>query len=178
MERWTESQILFEGKVVRLRVGRVELDDGTPAYREVVEHPGGVCILPYTGHSVILVRQFRIALNQYILEAPAGKLEGDEAPLHRGLCELEEEVGFCAGRVVDAGGIFATVGFCSEKIHLFLALDLIKTEQRLESEERIELVEMSLDEARRALTDHSIEDAKTVVLLHRLFDYLEKNPAS
>lgn len=176
MERWTESRIVFEGKIVTVRTGTVVLDDGTTAYREVVEHPGGVCILPFTGSSVILVRQFRIALNRDLLEAPAGKLEGPEDPLRRGLIELEEEVGLKAGRVVDAGKVCATVGFCSEVIHLFLAFDLEHTERRPEPDERIEVVEIPLDEVRAGLRDHRFDDAKTVVLLHRLLDHLDRRP--
>ena len=172
MERWKNSEVLYNGRVVRLRVGTVVLDDGTESLREVVEHPGGVCILPCTGHSVILVRQFRIALNQYLLEAPAGKLEGAEDPLHRGITELEEEVGMRAGRVVPAGSVFASVGFCSERIHLYLAFDLVKTAQRLEHDERIELVELGLGEVCQMLDNQKIEDAKTVVLLQRLFEHL------
>ena len=174
MEKWKDSSILYNGTVLKLRVGKVMLDDGSPAHREVVEHPGGVCILPFTGHSVILVRQFRIALDQYVLEAPAGKLEGDEEPLARGIAELEEETGHIAGKVVSAGSIFASVGFCSEVIHLYLAFDLTKTSQRLDLEERIELVEMPLEEVRAALRDHTIRDGKTVVLMHRLLAYLEE----
>ncbi len=173
MEIWKDSSILFDGRVVKLRVGQVTLDDDSLAHREVVEHPGGVCILPFTGRSVILVRQFRIALNQYVLEAPAGKLEGDEDPLARGIAELEEETGHVAGRIIPAGSIFASVGFCSEVIHLYLAFDLTKTAQRLETEERIELVEMSLDEVGAALRDYTIRDAKTVVLLQRLLAHLD-----
>lgn len=175
MEKWKDSSILYDGRVVKLRVGQVTLDDDSLAHREVIEHPGGVCILPFTGTHVILVRQFRIALDQYVLEAPAGKLEGDEDPLARGIAELEEETGHVAGSVVSAGSIFASVGFCSEVIHLYLAFDLTKTAQRLEREERIELVEMSLDEVRAALSDYSIRDAKTVVLLHRLLAYWESD---
>ena len=178
MEKWKDSSILYDGKVVKLRVGQVTLDDDSLAHREVVEHPGGVCILPFTGTHVILVRQFRIALDQYVLEAPAGKLEGDEDPLARGIAELEEETGHIAGTIVSAGSVFASVGFCSEVIHLYLAFDLTKTAQRLETEERIELVEMPLDAVRAALRDHTIRDAKTVVLLHRLLAYLDREGGS
>jgi ADP-ribose pyrophosphatase len=174
MEIWKDSSILYDGRVVKLRVGQVTLDDDSLAHREVIEHPGGVCILPFTGTHVILVRQFRIALDQYVLEAPAGKLEGNEDPLARGIAELEEETGYIAGSIIPAGSIFASVGFCSEVIHLYLALDLTKTAQRLEREERIELVEMTLNEVRAALRDYTLRDAKTVALLHRLLAHLDR----
>ncbi len=172
MEIWKHSRVLYEGTIIKLRVGEVELDNGALAHREVVEHPGGVCVVPYTGKGVVLVRQYRIALKQYLLEAPAGKLEGEEAPEHRAACELEEETGYRAGRIVPVGTYFSTVGFCTERMHLFLALDLEAGEQRLEEEERIELVEMSMDEVRSGLKAHVFEDAKTVVVLQALVDYL------
>lgn len=178
MELWRDSKLVFEGKVVNLRVGEVTLDDGSTAYREVVEHKGGVCVLPFTGTSVVLVRQFRIALGEYVLEAPAGKVEIDDA--HHALraeAELEEECGYRAGKLVDAGVMYASVGYCSERIHMFLALDLEQTAQNLDPEERIELVEIPLEEARAMLARSEIPDGKTIVILHALFDYLAQNKA-
>jgi ADP-ribose pyrophosphatase len=174
MEIWAENKIIYDGRVVRLRVGEVTLDNGNRAVREVIEHPGGVCILPYTGHSVILVRQFRIALGKYLLEAPAGKIESrEEDPLFRAASELEEETGHRAGRILPVGAVYSSVGFCSEKIHLYLALDLIKTQQRLDEEERIELVEMPLEEVRRGLAEDAFEDGKTVIVMHALLRHLD-----
>jgi len=172
MEIWKENRIVYDGKIVRVRTGNAELDDGRLAFREVVEHPGGVCVVPFTGHSVILIRQYRIALGQYIIEAPAGKLEAGDSPLFRGESELEEEIGYRAGTMLPAGRVFSSVGFCSEIIHLYLGLDLDKTQQRLEEDERIELVEFSLAEVREGLRAHRFEDAKTVAGLYALLDYL------
>ena len=78
METWIDSKTLYEGRVISLRVGHVRMDDGTVAFREVVEHPGGVAVVPVLGDSVILIRQYRVAIGQDILEIPAGKLEGAE----------------------------------------------------------------------------------------------------
>lgn len=178
METWKESEILYEGKVVRLRVGQVTLDNGETAVREVVEHPGGVCIAPFTGHSVLFVRQFRIALGKYILEAPAGKIEEAEEPAFRAARELEEETGYRAGKLISVGGVYSSVGFCSEKIHLYLALGLEYVGQCLDLEERIELVELPMDEIRRSLRENTFEDGKTILVLRALIDYLDGgNPA-
>lgn len=173
MEVWRESRLVFEGKVVNLRVGEVTLDDGSPAYREVVEHQGGVCILPFTGTSVVLVRQFRIAMGEYVLEAPAGKVErGDTNPAARAAAELEEECGYRAGRLIDAGTIYASVGYCTERIHNFLALDLTATARNLDPEERIEIVEIPLESVQDMLARREIPDGKTIVILHALFNHL------
>lgn len=174
MEVWRENRVLYEGRIIRLRVGDVALDDGSIGYREVVEHPGGVCVLPWTGHSVLLVRQYRIALGEYVLEAPAGKIEGNEDPEYRGRRELEEETGYRARTVIPLGYIFASVGYSSERIHLYLAFDLEKTARNLDPEERIELVEMPLQEVMRMLDAGEFPDGKTVVLLHALIRHLEK----
>lgn len=175
MEIWKNSEIVYAGDVVRLRVGEVVLDDGSTARREVVEHRGGVCVLPFTGEAVILVRQFRIAIGDYVMEAPAGKLEGGEDPARRAACELEEETGHAAGRLVPAGTMFASVGYCSEEIHLYLALDLRKTARNPDPEERIELVEVPLRDVRGLLARNAVPDGKTVVILHALLRYLEEN---
>ncbi len=176
MEVWADNKVIYDGKVVRLRVGDVVLDNGRRALREVVEHPGGVCIIPFTGDSVILVRQFRIAVGDYVIEAPAGKMEGGENPVHRAACELEEETGYRAGALIPVGGVYSSVGYCSEKIHLFLAHDLEKTQQQLDDDERIDLVEMSLSEVREKLRAGIFDDAKTVVGLYALLEYLDARP--
>lgn len=173
MEIWKQSRVLYEGNVFSLRAGEVLLDDGTIAHREVIEHPGGVCIAPFDGEHVILVRQFRIAVNEYVLELPAGKLEGAEDPAHRAARELEEETGYQAGRLLPAGSFFMSVGFCTERMYQYLALDLTKTAQQLETEERIELVEMSLEKVRDGLHQHAFIDGKTALGLHALLHHLE-----
>lgn len=170
METWTSSEILYDGKIVRLKVGEVSLDDGTPARREVVEHPGGVCVVAFTGSTILFVRQYRIAIGKEILELPAGKLEGVEDPEARGRQELIEEIGYAAGEMTTLGHCFPTVGFCSEKIHIYLARNLSHVGQQQEADERISVVEMTLDEVRNGLRENLFDDAKTVVGLYRFFE--------
>lgn len=168
METWIDSETLYEGKIVTLRRGRVRLDDGQEAIREVVEHNGGVVVAPRVGDSAVLVRQYRIAIGKEILELPAGKLEGDEDALERGRIELEEETGYRAGRMIPAGHFYPSCGILSEKLHVFLALDLEKTQQKLEWDEVIEVVEMPLSEVRQRLQANTFDDAKTIIGLHAL----------
>ena len=174
METWVNSQHPYRGRIVSLRVGDVRLDDGSLAFREVVEHPGGVAIVPVLGDSVVLIRQYRIAVGRTVVEIPAGKLEGDEDIEHRAGCEVEEETGFRAGRLVPVHPIYASVGYTSEKIHMFLAFDLEKTAQRLDDDERIEPITVPIADLEPRLADGAFEDAKTFVGLHALLAYLKR----
>ncbi|HNR36397.1 MAG TPA: NUDIX hydrolase [Candidatus Hydrogenedentes bacterium] len=172
MERWVDGKLLYEGRVVSLRVGNVELDDGTIALREVVVHPGGVAVVPVKDDKVILVRQFRIAIGEDVLELPAGKLEKGEDPEARGRAELEEETGFRAGRMISAGSIYATVGYSSEIIYLYFAFDLEHIGQNMEFDERIDIVELPVSEIAARIADGTIRDAKTIIGLQSLVRYL------
>ncbi len=173
MERWVDGTLVYEGRVVSLRVGNVELEDGTIALREVVEHPGGVAVVPVKDAVVILVRQFRIAIGDDVLELPAGKLEGGEDHEARGRAELEEETGFRAGRMVSAGSIYATVGYSSEVIYLYLAFDLEHVGQNMEFDERIDVVELPVADIEARIADGTIRDAKTIVGLQALLRHKE-----
>ncbi len=173
METWISSRVVYEGRIVNLRSGQVRLDDGRETFREVVEHPGGVAVVPCLGDSVVLIRQFRISIGKTIIEIPAGKLERGESPEDRGRTELEEETGYVAGRMVPAGHLYPSCGVFSEKIHVFLAFDLVKTEQRLEHDEQIEVFLMDLDEVREKLARNEFDDAKTIIGLHALLNHKE-----
>ncbi len=174
METWTDSEVLFDGRIIRLRTGNVRLADGSPAYREVVEHPGGVAVVPFTGSGVLLVRQFRIAVGEEVLELPAGKLEPkDTSPARRGAEELEEETGYRAGRLVPAGHYYGCIGFCTERVYLYLGFDLEHVGQRLEPGERIEVVELPLEDVRAGLRQGRFVDAKTMIGLQALLYHLD-----
>jgi ADP-ribose pyrophosphatase len=172
MEAWVHSERLYEGKVVALRVGEVRMDKGTIAFREVVEHPGGVAIVPVRDEAAILIRQYRIAIGQEILELPAGKLEGAEDLEYRGRCELKQETGYRARRLVPAGTVYASVGYSSEEIRFFLAFDLEHVGQNLEVDESIETVSLPVREIEARLAHNELKDAKTIVGLHALLNYL------
>ena len=175
MEHWESSEVVYRGKLVNLRTGQVRLDDGSTAFREVVEHAGGVGVVPCLGDSVALIRQYRIAIDRDLFEIPAGKLEAGDTPEVRAAAELVEETGYTAGRFVPIGGIYPSCGFLTEKIYLFLAFDLTAGAQRLEADERIEVVHLPLENVRRMLRAHEFEDAKTVAGLYALFDYLAQD---
>ena len=107
----------FAGHIVNLRVDQARIGDGSLRLREVVEHPGGVSVVALTEKDeVLMVRQFRYAMQEVLLELPAGKLEPGEDPKTAALRELEEECGLTADEVVDLHPIYPSVGYDSEVI--------------------------------------------------------------
>ena len=104
----------YEGIIINVGLDRVSLPDGSEAFREIVEHPGGACILPVDGEgNAYCVRQYRYPIGEHLLEAPAGKLERGEDPLVCAVRELGEETGFTAGRIVPLGAYHSSPGFSS-----------------------------------------------------------------
>jgi 8-oxo-dGTP pyrophosphatase MutT (NUDIX family) len=176
METWVRSNRVYQGKVLSLLVGDVRLDDGNVVPREVVEHSGGVAIVPVLDDSVVLIRQFRIAAGREILELPAGRLEGNESPEYCARRELEEEIGYQAGRMVLAASYYSSVGFTNERMFIFLAFQLRKTEQRLEFDERIRKLEIPISEIKGKLSAKEFEDSKTIIGLRELLAYLDERP--
>ena len=165
-ETMLESKEIFNGRVIRVTVDKVQLEDGTTSTREIVHHHGGACILPVDADgSVTMVRQFRYAFGEEIWELPAGKLEADEDPFEAAKRELSEECGLTADNFIDLGVVYATVGYDSEKIYLWAATGLHSTAQHLDAGEFLDVVKMPFDEALGLVMDGTIKDSKTQVAL-------------
>ena len=122
-EKTLNEEYIYKGRIIKVRRDEVELPNGHKSMREVVEHSGGVCVLPLTDRDeVIFVRQFRYPYKEVILEIPAGKRDhGEESPLECGKRELAEETGYTARELVDLGPFHPSPGATAETIHLFLA---------------------------------------------------------
>jgi|SRR5580765_4754693 len=158
-----DAKKIFEGRVFSVTVDTVREGD-TIYTREVVHHPGSAVILPaFDDGTIALVRQYRHPAVKYLLELPAGTLNDRELPEDGAARELEEELGVRAGKLEKLSEFFVSPGFCEEKMWLYLATDLTKTEQRLEADEFIEVVRVSVDRALQMITDGEIEDAKTII---------------
>ena len=158
----------YEGIIVKVSVDKALRPDGRDCLREVVEHPGGVCILPVDGNNVAYcVRQFRYPIGEHLLEAPAGKLEAGEDPLKCAVRELSEETGFTAGRIVPLGYYYTSPGFSTECLHLYLALDLQRGEAHPDDGEFLELETYPLEELTAMVERGEICDGKTAIAVLR-----------
>ncbi len=158
-----DSREVFHGRVFDVSVYTVREGDKTYT-REVVHHPGSAVIVPvFEDGTVAFVRQYRHPVVRYLLEVPAGTLDGMESPEEGAARELEEELGVVAGRLEKLTEFFVSPGFCEEKMWVYLATDLTETAQRLEDDELVEIVRVPLSRAFEMIADGEIEDAKTII---------------
>lgn len=154
---------LYRGRQFNLVVDRIQENERVHT-REVVLHPGSAAILAVDSDAqVALVRQYRHATRKYLLEIPAGSLDPGETPEDAAARELIEEVGLKARYWEKLSEFFVSPGFLQEKMWLFFATDLSKTEQRLESDEILEVVHVPFTQALEMITAGEIEDAKTII---------------
>ena len=173
MENWIDSQVVFSGRVFSVRTGNVGLDDGNIARRDVVEHGGGVAIVPIIGDNIILIRQFRVSIGREIVEIPAGRLEINEAPESCADREIQEELGYRAERLVLAHSYYSSVGFTNERMYVYIGFDLRETERRPEWDERIQMVRLPITEVETKLHSGEFEDSKTIIGLYATLSYLK-----
>lgn len=164
-ERTLASTRPWTGRRVAVRVDNVERADGHRTTREVIEHPGAVAILAWDGERLAMVRQWRHATNQELLEIPAGTLEPDEPPAETARRELAEEVGLAAAGWEAGPQFFTAPGFCTELMHLFLATDLRPTAAQADEDEQLEPSWITLPDAMAAVDDGRILDAKSMVAI-------------
>jgi len=162
-ERKISEKLIFDGKIIKVYKDRVLLPNGKEGYREVVRHKGAVAAVPIDGDEVIMVRQFRYAVGRHLLEIPAGKLDSeDEDPEWRIKEELMEEIGKCPQKLEYLGYIYTSPGFATERIHLYLATDLVDDKRDTDEDEFIEVVRIKFEEALRKVLEGEIVDSKTV----------------
>ena len=159
---------VFRGRVVALSIDTVRLPNGNTCDLEIVRHPGAAAVVPVDADgSVILVRQYRHAAGGWLLEVPAGKLDGGEPPQACAVREVEEETGYRAGRLTPLGWIFTTPGFTDERIWLYLATELEPTRASPQPDEALEVERRPLAEAVELALSGEIRDAKSVCALLR-----------
>jgi ADP-ribose pyrophosphatase len=155
------TEVVYRGKVIS--VARRFEPETPSAFFEVVKHPGSTAIVAVTQEGkLLLVDQYREAVDGYLFEIPAGKLEPGEAPESCAHRELEEETGFRAGRLEKLCELLMTPGYCDERIHIFVATELVPSKSNLDENEILTPVEIELEETLRMIDEGRIQDAKTV----------------
>jgi ADP-ribose pyrophosphatase len=157
------TEEIYKGKI--FDVYEAEIRDGDVEYkREIVRHKGSAVIVPvFADKTVALVRQYRHAAGEYLLEIPAGTLEKGESPEIGALRELEEEIGVTAEKIEKLTEFFVSPGFLTEKMHVYMASDLTETQQNLEEDEILFVEKFTFPEAFEKIKNGEIQDAKTIV---------------
>ncbi len=165
MEKEINRSIIYDGKIMQVTREEVELEDGQHAYREVVYHHGGVCILAVKNHQIIFVKQFRYPNRIQTIEIPAGKLEKDEDPKDCAFRELEEETNYRAKDMKFIMKVLPSPGYTSEWLYLYEAVDFKEVDDALEGDddEFIDVLTLDIDDAYQKVLDGDIVDAKTVI---------------
>lgn len=162
-EKTLSKEVIYEGKVLNLRVEQVTAPKGT-ATRELIYHRGAVALIPIKDDGkVVLVRQFRKAAEKVLLEIPAGKLEGDEDPMEAAVRELKEETGYTAESIEHLTSFYPAIGYSCERIHLYACRGLTAGETDFDDDEAIEIEEYSPAEMMRMVQSGEIEDGKTII---------------
>ncbi len=174
MEKELNSQVIYDGKILKLTRDEVQCENGQHAYREVVHHHGGVCILAMKDNQIILVKQFRYPNKIETLEIPAGKLEQNEDPKTCAFRELEEETNHRAKDMKRIMKVLPSPGYTSEWLYLYEAIDFQEVDDSLECDEDefIDIIYMDIEEAYQKVLDGTIVDAKTVIAI--MYAYKEK----
>ncbi len=173
-EKTLNSQIVYDGKIITVRRDEIELANGRKSFREVVEHSGGVVIVALKGDSILFVKQFRYPIKEVITELPAGKLEKGEDPDIACERELEEETGYRAKHWTSLGYIYTSIGFCDEKLYLYLAQELEFVGEHPDEGEILENYEYKIKDVEEMIQNGKINDAKTICAIHRALKEIKR----
>ena len=164
------AEYKYKGRIINLRVDTCALPDGNTAVREVVEHPGGVCIAAITDEDeILLVRQFRYPFLKETLELPAGKLEPGEDPLPAGQRELKEETGCEADRYASLGFLYPSPGYCGEIIHMYRAEGLHFGAAHPDEDEFLDVLRLPFARAVEMVMEGELPDAKTQTAILKIY---------
>jgi ADP-ribose pyrophosphatase len=163
-----KSEKIFEGKIINLRVDTVELENQKYTKREIVEHKSAAAIVAVTEKGeMLLVKQYRKAVEDFLYEIPAGILNIAEEPIECAFRELKEETGYEAKNIHQIYEFYTSPGFTNEKVYLFKAKDLTFTSTNFDEDECIETISVSKEEAKKMIETGRITDSKTLIgMLH------------
>lgn len=173
-EKTIQTEQIYNGKVISLQVDEVTLPDGKTSKREIIKHPGAVAIIPVTkDNKIVFVEQYRKPLEKSLVEIPAGKLEPGEDPEATAIRELEEETGYTTNELTFVTSFYTSPGFADELMHIYVSDKLERVKEKVDGDEDefIEILELTLSEAKQYVLENRIHDAKTnyaILYLHAL----------
>ena len=158
------SEMIYEGAILNLRKDKVKVKDGKTAYREIIEHNGAVALAAVTPEkNIVMVRQYRKACEDFLLEIPAGKIDKGEEPLTAAVRELKEETGYQAGKIRFLTKFYVACGYSQEQISIYLCEDLKAGETCFDEDEEIEIEEIPLEVLYDLCMKGEITDSKSIV---------------
>ena len=173
-EKTLSTAIKFTGRIIRVIHDHIELPNGILSMRELVDHPGGVCVAAVNENGeLLLVEQYRYAFKTELIEFPAGKLEPGEDPLEAAKRELIEETGYAADVMLSLGEVWPSVGYLTERIYLYYAPDTHFVGQKLDDQEFLNVKTYSYEQLMLMAQHHLINDGKTLALLLRMKAHLK-----
>src|SRR5690625_1690558 len=152
IEKTIQTEEIYNGKVVKLRVDEVTLPNGQTSKRELLTHQGAAAIIPVTqDHKIIFVRQYRKAVEKMLIEIPAGLIDEGEKPEETAIRELEEETGYTTDNLIFVTSFYPTPGYTDELIYIYFTkeLEMLSEAKQNDEDELVELVELSLSEAKQ-----------------------------
>lgn len=170
-EKTLHTEEIYSGKIISLQLQDVELPNGKTSKREIIKHPGAVAVVAVTDENkIVMVEQYRKALERTIVEIPAGKLEKGEEPSVCARRELEEETGYECESIELLVSFYTSPGFADEIVHLYVAKGLKQKENAAapDEDEFVNLEELTLEEALQYMKEQKIYDAKTVYAVQYL----------
>jgi ADP-ribose pyrophosphatase len=170
-----KRRTIRHGRVFDITVENVTFPNGFNVDLEILRHPGASAVVPLLGtDKVVMLKQYRHAVGDFLWEIPAGTFDGKEDPLVCAQRELTEETGYTAGGWERLGVITPVPGYSDERIHLFLALDLAPAAQNLDQDELLEVYPLPLSEVVEMIMAGKIEDAKTIAGIFFALNHLKR----
>lgn len=168
-------ELIHEGSIIDYYKDTMKIPNGNTAKWDFIKHKGAAaCVAVKDDGKLIMVKQYRNALERDTIEIPAGGINAGEDMESAAMRELEEETGYRANKSTFLISIRTTVAFCDERIDIYVAEHLTKTEQKLDEDEYVEILEFTLDELLEMIQNGTIQDAKTISALLAYATYIKK----
>ncbi len=170
-------QTHYQGQLFSFESEDVTLPNGSRTQMAMVRHPGSTAVVPFLDdQTVVMERQYRHAVGQYLLEVPAGTLEPGELPLECARRELEEETGYIASSMLELGPVHIIPAYSDEIIHVYIAMGLTQSRQQLDRDEILEVEYHPFEQTMDMIADGRITDALTILSIQKAWFYLFEMP--